>query len=314
MGAVSRVPLRDNDLTTTLLLESDQSVPQSKRPDAGFRIVSPDYYRAMGIPLLAGRVFTNGDNADSGSIRAVIVNETLAKRHFPGGQAVGARIKLGQTTPTSPWFTIVGVVGDVHDGSLRAEPPPQVFVNFEQQAPGGLSLMVRTDGSIQPLVTAVRRLVTELDPTLAVFDVVTTGAIVEKATTSERFTTLLLGFFSVLALLLAAVGVYGVMAYSVAERTREIGVRMAFGARTNDILRGVLAEALRTTLIALAVGLLVARATSGVMSSMLFGISANDPMTFGVAGAVVLAMALLACAVPARRAAKLDPMVALRAE
>jgi putative ABC transport system permease protein len=160
----------------------------------------------------------------------------------------------------------------------------------------------------------VRRLVTGLDPTLAVFDVVTTGAVVEKATTSERFTTLLLGLFSALALLLAAVGVYGVMAYSVAERTREIGVRMAFGARENDILRGVLGEALRTTLIALAIGLLVARATSGVMSSMLFGVSANDPVTFGVAGAVVLAMALLACVVPARRAAKLDPVVALRAE
>jgi putative ABC transport system permease protein len=314
VGAVSRVPLRDNNITTTLLFESDQTVPLSKRPDAGFRIASADYFRAMGIPLLAGRTFTSADNADSGAVLTAIVNETLAERYFPGGRAVGARVKLGQTTARSPWFTIVGVVGDVHDGSLRTEPPAQLFVNFEQQSPGGLSLIVRTTGSVEPLVAAVRRQVTELDPALAVYDVVTTRAVVERATTSERFATMLLGAFSALALLLAAVGVYGVMAYSVTERTREIGVRMAFGARENDILRGVLGEVLRTSVVALAIGLLLARATSGVMSSLLYGVTATDPLTFGVAGAVVLAMALLACVVPARRAAKLDPVAALRAD
>jgi putative ABC transport system permease protein len=313
-GLISRVPLRDNNVTTTLLFEDNPSVPMSRRPDAGFRIVSPGYFRTMGVPLRAGRDFMASDNADSGAVLPVIINETVARKHFSGRSPLGVRVQLGPTPPTGPWYTIVGVVGDVRDELLRVDPPPQVFISSLQSSASTLSLVLRTNGDIAPVVAAARALVKERDPALPVYDVGTTRENLDAASTGERFSTWLLGGFSALALLLAAVGVYGVMAYSVAERTREIGVRMAFGAREQDILRGVLGEVARTSGIALLLGLFAAIATSRVLGSLLYGVSPRDPAAFIAAAIVALGMALVAGIVPAWRAARLDPMEALRTE
>jgi ABC-type antimicrobial peptide transport system permease subunit len=215
---------------------------------------------------------------------------------------------MGGNTP----FEIVGVVGDIHDASMRAAPRPQIYASAQQLMPSGLSVVVRYRGGSSPVLTGVRRAMASLDPTLPIFGVQTIDEVMATANRSDRFTTLLLSGFSTLALLLAAVGTYGVIAFGVNERTREIGVRMALGAQSSGVLAMVLREGVLLLAFALPIAALGVWAASRGLRGLLFGVSPVDPLTLSAAVATLLGATLLACYLPARRAARVDPLIAIR--
>jgi putative ABC transport system permease protein len=270
--------------------------------------ISHDLFQALSMPLLKGRFLTRQETLDS---HVVIVNETLARRYFPGEDPIGKRFKFGGPQSENNWFEIAGVVGDLRRQRLEKQDVSEVY------APGptsNMDLLVRVSADPLALAGAIRREIRSVDPTAAVYGLSTGTRLVEKLSAGRRFQTGLLALFAMVALVLAAIGIYGVMRYAVAQRTHEIGIRLALGARSADVLRLVIGQGMRLTLIGVATGLLASFALSRVMTQLLFGVSATDPATFaGVAFALVCA-ALLACYLPARRATKVDPLTSLRHE
>ena len=309
VGAVSRFPLYDPNVTTKVAAEGGET-SADKLPDFDYRVAAGDYFAAMGIPLISGRVFSWTERSDSGATPVAILNRTAAATLFGDRNPIGSRIKLGGSSGTS--FEIVGVVGDIHDASIRAEPRPQVYTSAQQTMPSGLSLVVRYRGNETAVVTSVREALASLDPTLPLFAVQTIDEVMAAANRSDRFTTLLLSAFSTLALLLAAVGTYGVIAYGVNERTREIGVRMALGAQQSGVLAMVLREGLVLVAVALPIAMVGVWFAARGLSGLLFGVSPADPPTVAAAISTLLGATLLACYIPARRAAGVDPLIAIR--
>jgi putative ABC transport system permease protein len=296
-------------------------------PLVRFALISPDYLRAMGIAVRRGRAFTEHDAA--GSQQVAIINETLARRFFPDEDPLGKTVWAGPPesllppeaqTPENRFVrrTIVGVVGDVKGSSLEKAANPEVFVPYDQNKREGwtnaLMLAVRTTASPQSALAAIREEVRALDPDQPLTGVATMEERLSQSLSQPRFSTLLLGLFAGVALLLAAVGIFGVMSYVVTQRTHEIGIRMALGAQRRDVLKLIVGHGMRLTLIGLAIGLAASFALTRLMSSLLFGVSATDPATFSVISVVLASVALMACYLPARRATKVDPMVALRYE
>ncbi|MCI0392112.1 MAG: ABC transporter permease [Acidobacteria bacterium] len=274
--------------------------------------ITPDYFRAMGIPLLSGRFFNESDN-DKGQ-QVIIVNTSLARRHFPREDPIGKRIKFDKPQDQGMWRTIIGVVNDEKQDGLGAEVKPEIYQSHLQSAQSQMTLIVRAGAVPQPLVSAIREEIRALDRSLALYNVKTMRVAIYESVARERFITLLLIVFAVLALTLASVGIYGVMSYSVTQRTHEIGVRMALGAQKRDVLKLIVAQGGTLASFGVAVGLISAFAMTRLMKSLLFGVTATDPVTFIAVALLLTAVALLACYVPARRAAKVDPMVALRDE
>jgi len=309
VGTINRFPLHGSSLTTAVVVDGDPRPAPGMDPSAEFRIASAGYFRAMGIPVLAGRDFASADNTDPTAQLVAIVNETAAKTILHSANAVGKRVGLGSNRRL---FTIVGVVRDVHDASLREPPRPQIFLSAQQSPNGGDNLVVFYDGAAASVVTEVRRIVRAIDKTVPLFDVQTIGDVLEKANVGDRFTMTVLSAFSLLALLLAALGTYSVMAYGVSERTREIGVRIALGARAEDVLAMVLREGALLFALALPVALAAVWAATRAMQSLLFGVEPNDPRTVALAVATLALATAVACYVPARRAAKVDPTTAIR--
>jgi putative ABC transport system permease protein len=307
---INRFPLHDGTLTTDVVVEGDQPPPPGGAPSADFRVAGVDYFKTMGISVLAGREFALTDNVDSGATPVVIVNETAAKSILHSQNPVGRRVKLG--SGTGPFLTVIGVVRDVHDASLREPPHPQVFASLQQSPQSTVSIVVHYDGPTAPLIRSVRRVVASLDKAVPMFDVQTIGQVLGKASVGDRFTMMLLSGFSFLALLLAALGTYGVMAYGVSERTREIGVRMALGARTQDVLRMILREGAVLFVVALPIALAGVWAVTRSLQNLLFGVTATDPATVALAIVALACATGVACYVPARRAAGLDPTTAIR--
>jgi putative ABC transport system permease protein len=258
--------------------------------------------------MVAGRSF--GGQDIPGSEPTVIVSQALVDRYFAGTDPIGKRLRLGTA---SPWRTVVGVAGNVLNGDSGAPPLPQAYVPFEQQPSREMTLLVRTPG-LEPVVAAARREVAQLDPEQPLYDVKTMDRAFFEALASTRVVTGLFVLFASVALGLAAIGLYGLVSYTVSQRTREIGVRVALGANHGDILRLVLGQGLRLAALGLVVGLPVGLALSRVMASLLVGVSPTDPLTFTVVPITLGLVALLATAVPARRAARCDPAVVLRAE
>ena len=288
-------------------------LPPAQQPGTSVRFASPGYFAALGIPLVRGRAFTADDRA--GTPPVLVINETAARRFFPGGDALGQRVALGMTRDSVRLGgEIVGIVGDVRDFGLDAEAQPQMYAAFDQWPMSYLSVVVRTTGEPTALAAAARRIVRELDPALPVARLTTLEQSVAESVARPRFYMLLLGTFAASALLLAAVGVYGVIAYAVGRRTREIGVRLALGATAAQVLRGVVGRALALGVAGLVLGTLGAVAATRLMRGLLFGVGANDPLAFGVAAAALLAVAVAAAWVPARRAARVSPVAAMRAE
>jgi putative ABC transport system permease protein len=309
VGAVSRFPLFDSNLTTSVTVEGGSAVPAEQLPDFDYRLARGDYFAAMGIPLVSGRAFTWTERTDSGSTPVAILNRSAATLLFGDRNPIGARVKMGGPAA----FEVVGVVGDIHDASMRAAPRPQIYASAQQLMPSTLTVVVRYRGAGSSAVLAgVRGAMASLDPALPIFGVQTIGEVMATANRGDRFTTLLLSAFSTLALLLAAVGTYGVIAFGVNERTREIGVRMALGAQSSGVLAMVLREGMFLLALALPVATLGIWATTRGLRGLLFGVSPVDPLTLVGAVGTLLAATLLACYLPARRAASVDPLIAIR--
>jgi putative ABC transport system permease protein len=275
-----------------------------------WRTTSPNYFELMGITLIRGRSFTPRDNASSPQV--AILSETLARRLFQQEDPVGRRIVMA-TRNRSVW-QVVGVVADVKLGELERAVRPAFYTSNLQESSTNSNLVIRSAVGQASLVSAVRRVVQTLDPELPVYGVNTMEQLIQngRGVSTRRSTAVLLSSFAAVALLLAAIGLYGVMSYGVAQRTREIGVRMALGARPRDVLRLVLNSGLRLTLLGIGFGLVGTLGVSRLISSLLFGTSATDSLTLIGASAFLTAVALIACYVPARRAAKVDPIEALR--
>ncbi len=274
--------------------------------------VTLDYFNAMGIPLKNGRAFTLQDAR--APAESVIVNEAFEKHHFPGQSAVGKRIRLRARGAEARWQTVVGVVSDVRQSGLAGDVLPEVYSPELEDVGGDLSFVIRATGEPASLISAVRRVVAEVEPNQALHNVMTMEQRLANTTTSRRLNTALLGSFAGVALLLAVVGIYGVMSYAVTQRRREIGVRMALGAQRGDVSRLVIGEGMKLVLIGALLGLGGALALTRLLKTLLFGVSATDPLTFIVIAALLIMVALLACWIPARRATKVDPLIALRHE
>ena len=307
-AAVNTVPMsRSGTTSTTFQIVGRPPFDKSARPYADYRIVTPRYFQAAGTRLVRGRGFDDRD--DGRSRRVVIVSDSFARRFFPGGDALGQHLTVWEEP-----LEIVGVAADVKDDDLDDKPALAIYLPLRQDPWGTMSLVVRTDSDPESLAAAVRGEVRALDPDLPVYDVRTLQSVVDEAVSPKRLAMMLMAFFAAGALLLSAVGLYSVMSYTVAQRRHEIGIRMALGAQAGDILRLVLSQGLVLALVGLGAGLAGALALTRVMASILHGVSATDPVVFGGVAVVLGLAALLACYVPARRATKVHPMVALRYE
>jgi putative ABC transport system permease protein len=290
-----------------------EGAPESAENTAYNAMVSEDYFRVMNIPLLRGRAFEEGDRP--GALPVVVVSESFARRFWPGGDAVGKRIAWGGW-PGADWLTVVGVVADVKDTTLDAEAEPAVYMPIFQlpRARENVVFLARTSGDAKGMAAGLRREIVAVDEGLPVYDARPLAELVAASVAQRRFATWALAGFAAAALLLAAAGLYGVVSYTVTQRTQEIGVRMALGARAGDIFRLVVGQGLLLAGVGVAVGLVASLALARVLAGMLYGVSAADPLTFAGVSILLLAVAFVACLLPARRATKVDPMVALRYE
>jgi predicted permease len=274
--------------------------------------ISPDYFRAIGVPLIKGRYFSESDGPRSP--RVAIVDQTLARRFWPNEDPIGKRFRFSWDQPTDPWVSVVGLVGDMHRDGLAKTPVSQVFLPLPQDPARGMDLVVRSISNPLQLAGAARSAIWSIDRTAPVFGISTLDEQLHEQTAPRRFETVLLSVFAALAVVLAAVGIYGITHYSVNQRTHEIGIRMALGAQVGDVLVMVLRQGLALALGGTTIGLLGALWLTQFLSGLLYGVKRTDPLTFAAASLVLTGIALLACYVPARRATKVDPMVALRHE
>ncbi len=314
VGFVTRLPLMSalNNITTFLAIEG-KPVPAGERPEIDFRRASTGYFQTMGIPLLSGRLVTEQDIINNTG--SVIINEAMAKRFWPGEDPVGKRISTANSTgQQTQWQTIVGVVGSVRHLGLDVEPRPEIYYHTNTVPPFGPVVVIRTTGDPQRLISIARAKVREIDRDVPISNVNTMEQLVAQSVAQRRFGMFLVGIFAALALVLAVVGIYGVVSYSVAQRTNEIGVRMALGASATDVLKMVLKNGMTLALIGVGAGLVGAFVLTRVMAAMLFDVKPTDAATFAIVSVGLILVALLACYVPARRAMKVDPLEALRYE
>jgi predicted permease len=274
--------------------------------------VGLDYFRTLQIPAQSGRVFAPADKLDAP--RVAIVNETLARGFFPKGDAIGHRIVLGAPGPQARWATIVGIVADVKTAALDQSALPQIYLPHSQNPSPAMALVIRTSVAPETMARQAAAVVRMLDPDQPVYDVKTMDQRVAESIGQPRFQAVLVAFFAATALFLAAIGIFGVVAHSTAQRTREIGIRMALGADQSRVLRGVLSDGLRPVIAGAVIGIAAALALSRVLSTVLFRTSPYDPATLTLAAAVLIAVAIAACLGPARRATRVDPASALRVE
>ena len=315
-AVIAPLPLSQSMYQNLVTIEGRPPLAPGEKLVTNTRLISPDYLRTMGIPLLKGRTFTAQDGKDAANV--FLVNETFAERFFPGEDPVGKRISVSIRASAEDQDAsgeIVGIVGDVKHHTLDKESGPECYVPSLAIPDAYMTLVARTNSSDPAsLSAALRNAVQQVDRDQPVFDVQTMNQVLAKSVATRRFNMLLLGIFSAVALLLAAVGIFGVMNYSVTQRTHEIGIRMALGAQGSDVLKMILGQGMLLTLIGVVVGCGAALILTRVMSGLLYGVSATDPMTFAGVSLILSSVALLACYLPARKAMKVDPMVALRYE
>jgi putative ABC transport system permease protein len=323
VGAASSLPLDGGLPDGMFLLASQNEIPKdfkdfeslAKQKDrvgiADFCVATDGYFRALGIPLIRGRMFEERDGADSPHV--ALISQSLARERWPGQDPLGHTIEFGNMDGDLRLLTIVGIVGDVRDYGLEAPPRPTVYVDLFQRPRPAVTLALRSDTGTQAVTSAARGIVQQLDPEIAA-RFRTFSQIYSASLGSRKFSLLIIGFFGIAALLLATAGVFGVMAYSVSRRTREIGVRVALGAASRDVLWMILGQGLRTITLGTAIGLVASLALTRTVESLLFGVKATDALTYTGVIALLVAVAMLACYIPARRATLVDPLVALRHE
>jgi predicted permease len=311
VGLTSDLPWTGYDENNSFTIEG-KTFPPNEGAGGRYHFVSPDYFRTVEVPLLAGRFFNASDRL--GQPQVLLVNRALAARYWPDESAVGKRITFSDSPKESDWRTIVGVVGDVKDRPESEAAVPAFYISLTQSPQRQVTLAVRTRAEPAGMVAALRETVQKIGPNVPLADIRTLNTLAEGAVAGRRFTFGLVGCFAATALLLAAIGIYGVLSYLVAQRTREIGVRMALGAQARDVIRLTVRQGMRPTLAGVAIGLVGAFALSRLMAGFLFGVSATDPGTFAASAFLLILVALLPCWLPARRASRVDPMVALRSE
>ena len=312
-GLINTLPL-DKGPTSAFRVEGRPVTTPDKWPPANYRTVTPDYFRAMSIPIVQGRGYTERDNDDAPNV--IIVNQKLADSVFPGENPVGKRITFGNTDSNGAprWFEIVGIVANVRSIELREEAESELYFSAYQDMWPRMSLVVRSSVEPASLGASVRKVVNEVDKTIPVSRVETMEHVVSQSITQPRFNLFLLGLFSAVALLLSAAGIYGVTAYTVTQRTHELGIRLALGAQVSDVLKMILGQGMAVIAVGLVLGLVAAFGLMRLLRSLLFGVGENDPATFVAITLVLFVVALVACYIPARRATKVDPLEALRAE
>jgi predicted permease len=316
VGLINVLPLSGNNTSATFFVDGRPPIIGVDKPMANYRIVNSDYFRAMGIPLMRGRAFNERDAKDAPAV--IIINDALARRHFPGEDPLGKRIVI-ETDPTvdpnPPAREVVGVVGDVRQSSLEEGAEPDFYVPYLQAPERYMNLAVRTaPNATAGAASALRGTLKEVDREQYVPDIEPMSKFLAESVARRRFQMTLLGLFAGVALLLAGVGIYGVMSYTVTQRTHEIGLRMALGAQGRDVLRMVVRQGLVLALGGVSVGLVAAFALTRAISSLLYEVSPTDPATFAGVSVILIAVTLFSCIVPARRATKVDPMIALRYE
>jgi len=305
VGAVSRLPLGEGNITTSLTIEG-RPIPEGQLPSIDYRVASDSYFPAMGIPLLEGRL------ADRRNPNEVDINQTAARRFWPEQSPLGRRVKFGLGAGKDPWRTVVGIVGDVHHFGLEVAPRPEVYRPYIANPLGGPVFAVRATGDSETLTAAIRERLRVLDSEVPMFNVATMEQRLGQSLQGRRLSVFLLTAFAGVALLLAAIGLYGVISFAVGLRTHEIGIRLALGAEGSSVVRMMLAQGLRIVLAGLLIGLAGALAIGPLFSQLTYQTGSRDPIALLVAAAALLAVALLACYFPARRAADLDPIEALR--
>ncbi|HEX8290915.1 MAG TPA: ABC transporter permease [Pyrinomonadaceae bacterium] len=308
---VDALPLSSGADVLSFVIEGRPELPPEKVQDAIFTVSTPDYFDVMGVGHVRGERMS--ERHREGVPDVGLINETMARKFWPGEDPVGKRINMGDPA-RSPWITVVGVVRDTRSSGLDKEPYPQVYLPALQFRQRAMTFVARTSSDPAALVPAVRRELAALDKDLPLYNVRTMEQVMSDSVSRRRFQMVLITAFAGVGLLLAAVGIYGVISYSVAQRRHEIGVRMALGARAADILRLVVGQGLGLALLGVGVGVAGSLALTRLMASLLYGVSATDPLTFVCVSVALLGVALLACLIPARRATKVDPMIALRYE
>jgi putative ABC transport system permease protein len=309
----SALPLGGGGDVLAFAVEGRPQAPTDRTPDAEARVISPDYFRTMQIPLLRGRLLNERDAQDAPL--AAVINETLARHYFPGEDALGKRITFGDPQAADPrWQTIVGIVADVRQSGLNEEPYAQIYRSYRQAPRRAATVVIRTAGAPLEAVGALRQQVWALDRQQPLYNVRTAAQVLADSIARPRFNTLLITIFAAVALALATVGIYGVISYTVTQRTHEIGIRMALGARPFDVFKMVVGQGLRLALIGVGLGLVASFAVMRLLASLLYGVRPTDLVTFAGVSGLLTMIVLVACYIPARRATKVDPMVALRYE
>ena len=321
VGATSGLPLDGGHPDGTFVLATQDEVPKTtdgigalfqqkeRLGVADFCVATEGYFQVLGIPLVRGRAFDERDGPDAPHV--ALITESLARERWPGQDPIGRTIEFGNMDGDLRVLTIIGIVRDTHEYGLDVPPRPTVYVNLFQRPRSAVTLTMLGDADPRLVTSAARGILQELDPEVPT-KFRTLSQVYSDSLGSRRFNVLLIGFFAVAALLLATAGVFGVMAYSVSRRTREIGVRVALGASAADVLRLIVGQGVRTIGIGVAIGIAGALALTRTVASLLFGVTATDPATFGGVTLLLVGAALSACYFPARRATKVDPMVALR--
>ena len=311
-AAVNVLPLSGNNSSGPITLEGFPPPPPNQRESADRRAITPGYFTAMGIRLLGGRAFSDQDNERSPGV--VIVSRSLAEHYWPGANAIGKRLKLARYSAASPWLTIVGVAGDVRHGTLAAASRQVVYYPHAQMPGGSMELVIRTAATNPTVAMAVRNAIHGMDPDLPVDSIEPMTAIVRESLFDRELEFVLLAAFAVIAVVLAAAGIYGVMTYTIAQRAQEFGIRLALGASPGNIVRLVSAEGIQLTAAGTLIGLVGAWAASQMLEELLYGIAPSDPIILVGAAAFLALTALSACVVPTLRAVRVDPLTSLRSQ
>jgi putative ABC transport system permease protein len=309
-GASSFLPLNGLGAATSFQVVGKPRAPHGQEPVTDVRVVANNYFKAMGVPLLRGRLFNERDPSDAKD--KIVINDAMARKYWPGEDPVGKRVIINWNNERED--EIIGVVGDVRQTALDTDARATNYWPYRRFEYPGMTIAIRAKGDPRPMVAAVRAVVREQDRDLAVADVRTMEQVVSRSVAQQRLTMLLLAVFAGAALLLAAVGIYGLISYSVTERTQEIGIRMALGAQQGQVMRMVVGHALLLTVVGIAAGGTLALAMTRLMSKLLYSVSPGDPLTFAATAAVLTAVAGLAGYVPGRRATRVDPATALRTQ